>query len=534
VIVKNFISNLKKIFISSDDRYHGAVSAVIVVNLFLAATALFKDVFTASYLGTSSQADAFLLAYFLPDMAGNNILANALGIACVPVFSRLLASGNSSRLAKSVTGVILYFAVFSFLLTVFSFLARNLIIDNLGPGLDAGTRTLCAKLFVVMLPILAAYPVIATGSAVMQVYGRFVIPAAAPVVFNLFFLGGLLYCSLLAKPLHTGVYVISVSILAGVTAMLALIWGSIRRNRIRVLVRPKMSEFLRPWQDVKDIFEIFFPYTLILMSSQLVFIVERYLASNLGVGTIAGLNYAFRLAQFPLWVFVSAVSVVVFPLMSRAAGTGRAGELKDTIGRSLRLVLIITVPLTICLFGLRVPVVSILLQRGSFEADSVQITAGILAGYALTVVSQGFSVICIRALLAFDRVLAALSAVLFSSGLNIVFDFYLVNVVGPAGLGYGAAAGALVNAAVLGFLLNRTLELDLNKRFGGFVKIAAANVPVLLVVWLFYKLWCFIGPDGGFAGRAGYAASVVMVGTPLYLASLRLMKIGVTDASNNV
>lgn len=532
--MKSFILNLKNLFKNINSRFQGAVSAVIVINLVLAVTALFKDVFTASYLGTSSQADAFLLAYFLPDMAGNNILASSLGIACVPVFSRLLASKNSHRLAKSITGIILYFTIFSLLLIVFSLLAKDLIIRNLGSGLDVSTRNLCTKLFVIMLPIMLVYPIIAIGTAVMQVYNRFIIPALAPVVFNLFFLSGLLYGYFLAKPLQKGVYAISFSILVGVMAMITLIWGSLRKYHIRVLAPLKMSEFFRPLPEIKDIFKIFFPYVLILMSSQLVFVVERYLASNLGVGIIAGLNYAFRLAQFPLWVFVSAVSVVAFPSMSKATGMGKVEELKGTLSRSVRLVLIITVPLTICLFVLRVPIVSILLQRGSFEADSVRITAGILAGYALTVVSQGFSIICVRAFLAVDRALVTLLVVLFSSGLNIIFDFYLVNVMGWAGLGYGAAIGSLVNAVVFVLLLNRTLTLDIYKRSGGFLKIMAANIPVLLVVGLFYKVWFFVEPNGGFAGRFGYVCGVVAVGLPLYLACLRLLRIRVMDTLNNL
>jgi len=527
------LTNINKFYNNNNNRFQGAVSAVIIINLVLAVTALLKDVFTASYLGTSSQADAFLLAYFLPDMAGNNILASSIGIACIPVFSRLLTSKDSYRMIKSITSIFLYFTIFSLLLLVFSILAKDLIIRNLGSGLDVSTRILCTKLFVIMLPILVVYPIIAIGTAVMQVYNRFIIPALAPVVFNLFFLSGLLYGYFLVKPLQKGVYAISVSILVGVMAMITLIWGSLKKHHVKILMWPKISEFFRPSADVKDIFKTFFPYVLILMSSQLVFVVERYLASNLGVGTIAGLNYAFRLAQFPLWVFVSAVSVVAFPSMSKATGMGRLEELKGTLSKSLQLVLIITLPLTICLFVLRVPIVSILLQRGSFEANSVQITAGILAGYALTVVSQGFVIICIRAFLAIDRVLVALLVAIVSSGVNIIFDIYLVKVMGSAGLGYGAAAGALVNSMIIVFLLNRTLELGINKRLSVFMKIVAANIPVLLVMWLFYKVWYFVEPNGGFV-RVGYAFGVVAVGLPLYLACLRLLRIKVMDTLNNL
>ncbi len=500
-----------------------ATRAVIVINLLLALVAMLKDVLLASYLGTRVQADAFWLAFFIPDMVAN-LLGGSLGIACIPVFARLQAAGEEDRLKNTVTSLVLSFGLASLCLYLALFFTRNAVIHSLGPSLSRDTLALCIDLFEIMLPLVLVLPFIYIGTAVLQVHHRFNLPALAPVLFNLIFLGGVLSNCLLSVPVHQGVYLLAAAVLTGIGAMMVLIWIGICRYRLRALAWHYSRGFRKSAGEIKEVGKIFFPYLLILLSAQAVYSVERYLASGLEAGSIAGLNYAFRIAQFPLWVFVAAVSTVAFPAMSRAVGLGQAGEIKDTLARSLRQVLLIILPLTTCLFILRVPVISILFERGSFNAGSVRITAGILAGYALGIIWQGITVICLRAFLAVGRAFMVLLSFAVTAGLNIFLDFFLVKTMGLAGLGYGAAVSALVNAVILLILLARVLKLEIKKQLGGFLRILLANLFLLPVAVFLAKGWELFGAGSGWGFKVGYALLVVAVGLPVYRWSLCLFK----------
>lgn len=500
------------------------ITTVTAINLILAAAALFKDIFLASYLGTSMQADVFLLAYFIPDMVGNSLLVNALAISCVPLFSKLYVSGKPYLLRETITGVMAYCLSFSVILTIVFFLSRDVIIGMLGAGLEEGAKGLSVQLYSIIIPSLAIFPAISIGTAVLQVYGKFNAPAMAPVLFNLVFLAAIIYVYLLSVPLQAGVFLLALIIPVGVAAMAVLIWLSIGKYRINIFVRPDFARLLSPVREVRDIFKVFFPYLGILMTFQAIQMVERYLASGLEVGSISGLNYAYRMAQFPLWVFVAAVSAVVFPSMSKDTSLGQTDNLRETFGNALNLVFVITVPLAVCLFVLRVPAVSVLLQRGSFDAGSVHITAGILAGYSLSIIFQGVVIICLRAFLAIGRYGTPLLVTITAAGLNIVLDFFLVEIYGTAGLGYGAAAGALVNSLILLVLLNRELQICLGRRLKVMVRILAANLPVLLVAVVFYQIWHLVS-GAGLVIKLGYAFGGAMVVIPVYLYSLRIFKI---------
>lgn len=498
-----------------------AVGGIVVINIILAATALLKDIFLASYLGTSWQADAFLLAYFIPDTAGNNLLAAALGVACVPMFARLYAREGSLRLLRVTAGVTLYFLLVSSVLVIFSYVARESIIDMLGNGLSEDAKALCVRLFVIILPTLLFFPAVSIGISALQVYGRFNIPALAPVVFNLVFLAGVLYSYFSAIPVQRGVYILAFSIMAGVLLMTALTWSAVRLYGGRPAADgPGLAEIAGLGGDIREIFKLFLPYLIILLSTQTVYAVERFLASGLEEGTIAGLNYAFRMAQFPLWVFVAAVSAVAFPSMSRSTGLGRMEEIRETLSKTLQLVVVIALPMSICLFVLRVPLISILLQRGTFDFNSVGITAGILAGYSLAIVFQGVVIISLRAFLSIGRLGGPLLAVLFSSCVNIVLDFFLVGYMGPAGLGYGAAAGAVVCALLMLLLLDSDFGLRLGTRLGFIIRVAAANLPVLLLVILCGRLWLFVS-GSGFIMKLGYGLVIAAAGAIIYWKSLK-------------
>jgi len=519
--------------IKDNGNMNSAMGGIVLINLILAFTVLCRDIFLASYLGTSSQADAFLLAYFFPDTVGNLLLAGALGVAAVPVFSRLYLTNDTYRLNKAITYVTIYFIFFSLFIMVIAFIARESIVQLLGSGLGEESKALCVRLLIIMLPTIIIFPIILIGISVLQVYERFYIPASVTVLFNLVFLGGILYAYLMTMPLQKGVYLLAASVLTGVMAMVLLIFAAFKKYRIGFLVRPLVSDIIKPPRELTEIFRTFVLYLAILVSSYMVYTVERFLASNLEVGSIAALNYAFRLAQFPLWVFVAAVSAVALPLMSKANGLGRMENFKETLGKSLRLILMITVPLSIMFFVLRVPIVSFMLQRGSFDSGSVQVTAGILAGYSLTIVFQSVVFISLRAFLAAGRILSPLVVAVISSGVTIILDFYLVDVAGSAGLGYGAAIGALINSIMILFILKREIGLDTKAQLNGFARILMANFPVYLLIALTGKTLISILLYNSIFLNVAFFIIMSVAGLLIYWQSLKLMGVSPVEALEN-
>jgi len=505
------------------------IGTVVIINLVLAAAALLKDVFFASYLGTSAQADALILAFLIPDALANGLIAAAIGVSCVPVFSELYVKENLAGLKRVIKKVTILFFLASLALAVLFFIFRNQIFSVLGSGLDAESIRLCIRLFLILLPTILLFPFTAIETSILQVFDSFKIPAFAPVLYNLVFLGGIVIGHFYKMPVDRGVYLIAYAITAGVFAMALLLWiplsGTFKRlgplTPDETDIRHREST-----EGVKDILKVFFSYLLLLICIQSVQLVERHLASYFEEGSIAALNYAYRLSQFPIWVFAAAVGVVILPLMSKSRGAGRDKDTKRTLGKSLKLVLLIVIPIASAFYFLREPIVTILLQRGAFDIKSMQATAGILEGYAIAVVGQGILAICLKYFLAERKILYPLLTYAGGTIVNIALDYYFVRTIGLPGLGYGAAAGACINTLLLTVIIIRKLRVNLKNSLAEVFKVLLANVPLSVLFILYGRLWNLLQIDGNLLHQAVYVILVVSTGGVVYWAGLHIFKAG--------
>lgn len=513
------------------------IGNIILINLLLALVSLCKDILLASYLGTSAQADAFLLAYFMIDTLGNNLIANALGVAVIPVLAGLYESGEDQRFNKLTRQVVAYTVVISTMIALLMFGIRVGLLSWVGAGFGESSRQLSLALFTLLIPSLVVFPLINIGISIMQVNNRFNLPALAPVLFNAIFLFGLTYLLYFRIPLVIGVYSLALYIMIGLLGMLAMVWIPIFKYRLiawptrtlNPLVRSNLGklikrEFLTISLDLMTVWRSFLPYLITLLFPQIIYFMERYLASHLEIGSISGLNYSFRLVQFPIWVFSAAISAVLFPAMAKLSALGDKDDYNKVLINAIYFTAIFTIPLSIILFVLRVPIISILLERGEFSAHSVVITADIMVGYTLAIIFQGFSFIWVRVSLIEGKVIYALVAAAVSALVTIGFDFMLVPIVGATGLGYGTFIGAIFNFATLYILFSRFNHLRFLP-WRRLFRIILANLPLLLVTLMFSQLWTRVVENEAFIFRFGYAMTVIVVCLPIYWKSLKVFRV---------
>ncbi|MHB1485134.1 MAG: murein biosynthesis integral membrane protein MurJ [Saccharofermentanales bacterium] len=496
---------------------------IITFNIILAAIALIRDVALASFLGTSAHADAILLAFFIPDIIGNNLFAAAIGITCVPVFTEIYINKSRQRFNQSVKSITLVLWLMCLILTIISFVFREVIIEAIGKGMTPQMKAISVDLFTIMLPTMLIFPLVTIGSSISNINNNFKIPAFAPVLFNLAFLSGIIGCFVFNIQKDKAVYGIAYSITAGVFLMFILIWANIKkRGWVKFFNKEKI---LWVSSEMQSFFKMFAPYAMVLFAYQGVLYVEKYLASMLETGTIAGLNYAYRISQIPLWIFVAALTTFSFPSISKLNETKQHDELKRSVLKFLKLTLVIILPLTIIIQILRVPIISILFRGGEFDADSINITAGILSGYALAIIGQSIFMISIRFFMAIRHMKIPMLVVVFSSVVNIISDFILVKFYGSAGLGYGAAIGSVCNGTLLLIFLNRKLELNIMKKARKLGEIAAANLSVIIIVLIFSKIWMWVDMQHKTYLNLTFGAVVFIACISAYLASLQYLKI---------
>lgn len=464
------------------------IVAVAIINASIALAAFVKDIGLAAFMGTSMYADALALAFFLPDSVGNNLLAAAIAVSCVPIFATLLAKQDYRKLMLVVRRLLLYFICLAIILLAAGYLFSASISLWLGGSGNPLLVETTLPLFRLLLPLILFVVVSAICSALLQAQHQFIIPAAAPLIFNLIFLAGIIYCMMAGMPLAEGIVAIAFSILIGTLIMALWIgWASLRSLRKLHIEEHKLAS--ASLGEGKEMLKLFLPYLLILLSIQAIYLAERYLLTQMDTGAVAALNYAFRLTQVPIWIYVAAVSVVILPSLSNHLALGKVEAAQKVMGSAIRSVFFIVLPVMLFLFVLREPITIGLFKRGAFDEQSVALTTDILEGYTLSILFQAFSLVCLRYFLALQKLIALLIIFCLSAIVTVVTDVLLLQFMGVKGIGYGAAVGAALNAGLLLIWYGRHTRIRLSALRKQIRRHAASMLWPLVLLVLLAILW---------------------------------------------
>lgn len=518
---KMSITKIKHFWVDIKPFLFSTIGTLTIINACVAGLAFIKDVLLAGFFGTSLQADGLALAFFLPDTIGNNLFAAAIGVSCVPVFSKVFALNEKDCLALHVRTSLVVFTFFAFLIMLILYIFSEAISGWLAGSSTSELGHLTLSLLRILIPIVLLYPALVIGNSILQTYGKFTIPAAAPLISHGIIIISILIVVILGISKEDAVYLVSIAIGVGVIAMVVMVWAVPTEGKKLIKRKPFFSSFM----EHRNIWSIFLPYLIILATSQAVYFVERKIASTMEVGTLAGLNYAFRLSQFPIWVFVAAVYSVVLPSISQDIALNDKNKLKATLSIAFKNILMVTLPTTLILFFLRVPIITVLFQRGAFNSESVFITSDLLEGYSLSIIGLAFSAVCLRYCLASGVIRLPIIVTFISTGLNIGADYHLKHLYGAQGIGYGAAIGATVNALFFLMIISISFRFSIYKAFRFLIKIVIANIVPCLLLIICAREWSNISHYGNWMTKLFVLAFIIAISSVIYYLTLKKLKV---------
>lgn len=332
-----------------------------------------RDILIAAYLGSGPVAEAFLIAFSLPNMFRRFFAEGAFNMAFVPMFSKKHESGEDALTfaRDAFTGLASLLILFTLIAQIF----MPWLVLAMASGFLADDRfDLAVKFGRIAFPYILFISLAALLSGVLNSVGRFVAAAAAPVLLNILFISALALAGVLGWPIgDTLAWTVPV---AGV-AQMALVWISASRAGYRLIpARPRMTP------ELKRLAIIAGPAALAGGVVQVNLLIGRQVASFFD-GAIAWLNYADRLYQLPLGVVGIAIGVVLLPDLSRRLRAGDTAGGQDAFNRAGELSLALTIPAAAALLAIPGPLISVLFQRGAFDATDTTATAAAVAVYGL-------------------------------------------------------------------------------------------------------------------------------------------------------
>lgn len=484
---------------------------------------LARDVVFAWFIGAAGGADAFFIAFKIPNFLRRLFAEGAFAQAFVPVLSEYRHKGDATAVRHLIDRVAGCLGMSVILVSLLAVLGAPLLTFIFAPGFyfDAPEKYhLTVDLIRITFPYLALISMAGFVGAILNSYDRFAIPAITPVLLNVVLIVAAVWVS---PQLETPAVALAWGVLiAGVCQLgfqLPFLAG------LHLMPRPKVE-----WKDpaVKKILTLMAPALFAVSISQINLLFDTVIASLISDGSVSWLYYSDRLIELPLGVFGVAIATVILPALSRQFSLD-CEHYSSTLDWALKAVLIIALPATVALVVLAEPIITTLFQHGQrFTAfDSL------MASYSLMAYASGLSAFMLIKVLVtgyFSRqdtrtpVKIGIKAMVANMVFNVILvvPFHFLWQIGHVGLALATAGSAFLNA---GLLLTGLRGSGFYTPQAGWPRFLATLVFASLcmgsVVWLLLQLLSEFGTLH-WGWRIVHIAWLCAVGALVYFATLCL------------
>jgi len=487
-----------------------AIATVGGFTLVSRVTGFVRDILIAALLGAGPVADAFFVAFKLPNFFRRLTGEGALTVAFVPMFAGSLeADGRKAAVdfAAEVQAVLLA-VLLAFLLAIELAMPWAMLV--LAPGFadDPERFGLAVELTRITFPYLPLISLVALWGGILNSLDKFWAMAAAPILLNLVLIAALaLAAGALETPGHALAWGVA---LAGVAQALFLAEVCRREGVLPRLRRPRLTP------EVRRLLKLMLPAALGAGVVQVNLLVDVMLASLLPAGSVSFLYYADRVVQLPLGVVGVAIGTALLPMLARQVRSGSETEAANTQNRAIEMGLLLTLPAAAALAVIADPLTAVLFERGKFGAADGNATAAAMAAFAAGlpafVLIKAFQPGFFARRDTATPVKVAVVGVLA----NLAFNLVLMPLFAHVGIALATTLAAWLNAGLLAWLLARRghLRVDARLRARAPRIVGAAAVMAAAVAAAAHGLEPWL--TAGSAEGAAALAAVVAVGLVVY------------------
>ncbi|HCS12914.1 MAG: murein biosynthesis integral membrane protein MurJ [Zetaproteobacteria bacterium CG06_land_8_20_14_3_00_59_53] len=473
-----------------------------------------RDILLARVLGAGMLADAFFVAFKLPNFFRRMFAEGTLTVALVPVLAEERQHGEEAAhdFLNALAGLLLA-ALLVF--TALGMIGMPLLLYIFAPGFhdepDRWQQTLSLARW--MFPYMAMISLCAMSWAVLNTYRRFAVAAASPALLNI----ALIFAAVVLAPsMENPAVALAIGVLLGGALQLGIQFPALKR--IGWTPRP-LWRIAHP--ALKRTLSLFGPAVVGVAAVQINILVGTILATLLPVGAVSYLYYSDRIVQLPLALFGIAMGTALLPALSEHFARAQHDEALRDLRLGLGWLTWITLPSMLGLLWLAEPIISTLFEQGKFtHLDSIH-TAHALQAYAIGLIAFAWARVLSTACYAEKDSKTPMRYAAISVAVNIVLAAMLMWPFGFIGLALATSLAALVNVTLLLLHLRRRhgriLDADSFKRM---LRAAIACVPMLAFLFGLDALWGF--PSGNKLLQCGWLAVSVIGGLSTFMLCAQL------------
>jgi len=475
-----------------------------------------REVVSARYYGTRWEMDTFLAAATIPTILFG-VFNGALVSALVPTFSEYLAHRREEEAWRLASTVLNMLAIVLTSCAVLGFFTARWYVPLIAHGFPAPQMTVAIQMTQMLMPSIVAVSLSGVLSAMLNAYHRFRAAALVGVAVN-----AVTIACVVIFAHKLGIYALVIGTVFGLTAqMLVQLPSFLSIGKYRPTIDLHHPGLAKIWR-------LLGPIIVGSAAGQLALFFDRFFASTLAPGYIAGMNYATKLVNFPQQIFAAAIATVIFPLLAaQFARENRRGVARSVV-TGLRLVNFITIPSVCALMMLAHPMVQALFERGTFQASATDLTASLLPYSAIGLVALAANVVLTRCCFACRETIWPVTISVVTVVVNVLLSLVWLPSLGARGLLLANSLSQSMQAVLLLMVIGRLVSgIDWAALILSSGKVVVSSLAMLAALGWIGALG--VTPEATLASRAWFLFGQIAIGGTVFIAVARMLGVEELD-----
>lgn len=415
-IWQSFIENTSNIKILRATLAVGSMTSLVNI------ASIFKHLVIAQTFGRSDEIDAFLVAYLVPSLLVN-IVGGSFNASFIPTYLQIEQEEGKVSSQKLFSNITAWSSIFLLGVVVLTIAAAPIYLKILAIGFKPEKLQLTFRLLVSMSPIIFLSGTLTIWAAVLNTREKFALTALIPVISPL-----LVTFFLLNIP-TIGIYALPIALVVGALLEMLCLGFILIKQDIRLA--PKLCRVDSHLKQIASQYVPMIAGAFLLSSTELI---DKSMATILGSGSVAAIDYGSRTVALPLSLATIALSTAVTPYFSKMVTAKEWGALTDTIKWYLKIIFFTSVPMVLLLFFYSHEIIELLFQRGAFTEDDTSIVAQVSAYYVIQMPFYIGGIIIVRLISALRYNQILMYSAVISLALNIFLNYIFMKFLGVSGI----------------------------------------------------------------------------------------------------
>ncbi len=412
------------------------IALIMIITIFAKITGFARDITLASVYGVSAVSDAYLIAITIPSvffmLVGTGVITSY-----IPMYNRIKEREGINLANRFTSNVINLTTLLSIVLIFLIFLFTDSIVKVFAFGFQGETLKMTVSFTRITILSIAATGGLYVYKGYLESNNSFVVPALIGLPSNL-----IIIISIFMSSIY-GMLILPIGNMVSIYIQLAILFLFVSK------LGYKYTNNFRIDKNIKDFFLLSIPVVIGISVNQINTIVDRTIASSIIVGGVSALNYSNQLIVFIQSIFVLAILIIIYPLMTKLIINKETDAFRKIISESITYINLFLMPITIGTLVLSKPIVQLLFARGAFDNNAIILTSESLFYYSIGIIGIGLREVVARAFYSMEDTRTPMINAAIGMVVNIILNIILSQIMGIAGLALATSISALFTAVLM-------------------------------------------------------------------------------------